>query len=97
MPYKLGGVIWNEDGSLYNEPKTIRQYFLVFAKQGENLGTFSFVTGDEDVARQFCEDFPSYYYMSRDMLIESTQEEKDSEEDSLTKRETDEWLGFIND
>ncbi len=97
MPYKLGGVIWNDDGSLYSEQKTIRQYFLVFAKQGENLGTFAFATGDEDVARQFCEDFPSYYYMSREMLVGNTQEEEDSEEDSLTKRETDEWLGFIND
>ena len=98
MPYKLGGVIWNEDGSLYNESKTATKYFLVFAKQGENLGAFSFATGDEAVARQFCEDFPSYYYISRDMVVDHCDsDDENSEEDSPRKRETDTWMDFIND
>ena len=40
-------------------------YYLIFHKENESLGNFVCIVENEEIAKQFCRDFPDYYYLQK--------------------------------
>ena len=40
-------------------------YYLIFHKENDNLGNFVCIVENEEIAKQFCKDFPEYYYLQK--------------------------------
>ena len=50
-------------------------YYIIFHKENESLGNFVCIVENEEIAKQFCRDFPDYYYLRRDYIAKNKEME----------------------
>jgi len=70
----------------------VPKYCMIFRKDVEGNGHFQFIIDSEKEAIQFCQDFPEYFYMTRNAFMEylassTSNPEKYKEEEEVPANE----------